>query len=73
MTTKEFKTWIIVNYKTGQFKVMKRKPSKLGPSEIPIDMKLNIVIPETPTIRAHGEVVISETKVKEMMLESLEE
>lgn len=73
MTTKEFKTWMTVNYKTGQFKLMKRRPTKIGPSEIPIDMKLNIVIPETPVIHAHGEVEISETKVKEMMLEALEE
>ena len=36
-------------------------------------MKLNIVIPETPVIHAYGEVEISETKVKEMMLEAIEE
>ena len=73
MTTKEFKTWIIINYKTGQFRIVKKKPTTMKASEIPIDLRLNLVIPETPVIQARGEVVLSESKVKEMVLETLEE
>lgn len=68
---KEFKTWLVVDWKTGTFKVNKKKPVKLKPSEIPIDIKLNIKIPEIPTLKAHGEITLSEAKVSEMVIEEL--
>lgn len=69
---KEFKTWLILDYKTGSFKVNKKRPQKLRASEIPIDIKLNVRIPEQPIMKATGEIVLSEIQVKEMILENLE-
>jgi hypothetical protein len=71
MSTKEFKTWLVVDWKSGQFRVCKKKPDRLKSSEIPIDIKLNVQIPETPVLKAHGEITLSQAKVNEMILEEL--
>ena len=71
MTIKEFNTWLIVDYKTGFFRLTKKKPDKLKASEIPIDLKLNIKIPETPILKATGDITLSEAKVNEMIIEEL--
>lgn len=69
---KEFKTWLILDYKTGLFKVNKKRPAKLKASEIPIDILLNVKIPEQPVMKARGEIELSTSQVKEMILENLE-
>lgn len=69
---KEFKTWLILDYKTGSFKVNKKRPSKLKASEIPIDILLNVKIPEQPVMKARGDIELSTAQVKEMILENLE-
>lgn len=68
---KEFKTWIILNYKTGKFRLIKRK-SKLKPSEIAIDVKLNVEIPEEVIMKAEGNIILSAAKLADMTLEELE-
>ena len=44
---KNFRTWMILDYKTGRFRLIKRK-NKLKPSEIAIDVSLNVEVPEEP-------------------------
>ena len=68
---KEFKTWVILNYKTGKFRLIKRK-SKLKPSEIAIDVKLNVEVPEEAIMKAEGNIKLSSAKLAEMTLEELE-
>lgn len=70
---KEFKTWLILDYKTGSFRLNKKKPIKIKASEIPIDMKITVKIPEQPIIKATGYIELDTMKVKEMILENLEE
>ena len=72
MTIKEFKTWLIVDYKIGNFRVTKKKPRKIKVSEIPIDLKLKIKIPKTPLVRARGYIELDKMKVREMILENVE-
>ncbi len=73
MTEKEFKTWLILDYKTGKFRVTKKKPDKVKASDIPIDVKLTVKIPKQPLIKARGSIELNTTQVKEMILENLEE
>lgn len=73
MTTKEFKTWLILDYKSGNFRCTKKKPDKLKASDIPIEMKLNVNIPEQPIFKARGEIELSETKATEIILSQIEE
>lgn len=70
---KEFRTWLILDYKTGSFRVAKRRQNKLRASEIPIDVRLNVKIPETPIMKAKGSIELDTYKVKERMLENLED
>ena len=70
---KEFKTWLILDYKNGRFRVTKKRPDKSKASEIPIDIRLNVKVPEQPIIKARGSIELNTTQVKEMILENLEE
>ncbi len=73
MTEKEFHTWLILCYRTGSFRLNKKKPLRIKASEIPIDMKITVKIPEQPIIKARGNIELDTMKVKEMILENLEE
>ena len=68
---KNFRTWMILNYRTGQFRLIKRK-SKLKPSEIAIDVSLNVEIPEESIMKAEGNIKLSAAKLADMTLEELE-
>lgn len=70
---KEFRTWLILCYRTGTFKVAKKRPKTLKASDIPIDVRLNVKIPEQPIMKARGEIELSSTQVKEMIIENLED
>ena len=70
---KEFKTWLVLDYKTGKFRVTRKRPDKIKASDIPIDIKLNVKIPEQPIMKARGTIELDTHKVKEMILENLEE
>jgi len=69
---KEFKTWLILDYRTGNFRVTKKKPDKLKASDIPIEMKLNVRIPEQPVFKATGEITLSDVKATEIVLSQIE-
>lgn len=70
--TKSFKTWIVLNYKSGQFRTL-RKLGKLKPSEIAVDFSLDVVIPKPAVLVAKGKVELSSSKMARMTLEELEE
>ena len=73
MTEKEFKTWLVLDYKTGSFRTTKKKPTQVKASEIPIDVKLNVKIPTQPIMKARGSIELDSYKIKEMILENLED
>ena len=68
---KLFHTKIVLDYKNGRFKVLKRLPKTLKPSEIPIDFKLTIDIPEKKEISVEGKIELSDQKIVEMALNEL--
>lgn len=70
---KEFRTWLILDYKNGRFRVTKKKPIKLKASDIPIDIRLNVKMPEQPIMKARGLIELDTHQVKEMILENLEQ
>lgn len=72
IASKQFGTWLIVDYRSGKFRVAstKRKPT-IKATEIPIDMKITVNVPETPQYKATGTINISETKMDEITLEGL--
>ena len=75
---KEHKTWLILNTKTGKFRVvspkvsMKVLHSRLKPLEVPIDLTMKVDIPETPIMRAQGEIKLSQMQISELLLSEIE-
>jgi len=76
---KEHKTWLIVDAKTGKFRVLSPKislknlKSKLKPTEVPIDLTMNVEVPETPILKAHGEIKLTQVQISELLLEEIED
>lgn len=69
---KEFRTWLILDYKIGNFRCTKKLPHSLKATDIPIDLKLNVKIPEKPILKAKGEIELSETKATEIVVSQIE-
>lgn len=68
---RNFHTWLILDYKTSKFRVI-RKLGKLKPTEIAIDLSLDVSVPQSVTIKAHGRIELSTAKVNDIVLEELE-
>jgi hypothetical protein len=68
---KTFNTYIILNWKKGTFRCVKKKPKSFKASEIPIDFSLKVTIPQPPSLKASGEIKLSEHKVSEIIAEEL--
>jgi len=63
--------YIIYNWKTSSVKIVKKKPKRYNPFEIPIKIHIKFMLPEPKEIEAKGEIVIPETQVKDMIIEGL--
>lgn len=71
---KEFKGWIILNWKSGAMRVKKVHPMKnLKASEIPIEVSLTVVIPDKPLMKVSGKITLGEQQIKKLILEAIEE
>jgi hypothetical protein len=68
-----------VDAKTGKFRVLSSKinvktlKSRLKPTEIPIDLTMNVDVPETPTLKATGEIKLSQVQISELLLSEVED
>ena len=69
---KEFNTWLIVDYRTGKFRVAHRQPRNMKGTEIPIDFKLNVEVADPVTLKAEGSIKLNETKATEIMISQVE-
>ncbi|KKK87624.1 hypothetical protein LCGC14_2751390 [marine sediment metagenome] len=75
---KEFNAWIILDWRYGNMRILKKTrqvekiKKQLRPSEIIIDFDLKVKVPEFPIIKAKGEIELPEAKVKEILINSLE-
>lgn len=69
---KVVKGWLIVDVQKGSMRTIKKmghKPMKA--SEIAIELKLDIEVPEKPILKAEGKIVLSKTQLANMMIEQL--
>ena len=75
---KEFKAWIVLDWRYGNMRILKQTKSgmkiikNLRPSEIIVDFDLKVTVPEFPIIKAKGEIELPEAKVKEILIDTLE-
>jgi uncharacterized protein (DUF608 family) len=74
---KQLKTWLVANIKDGKFRILSYKfnlkqiKSKLKPMEIPIDLTMNVEVPETPILKAHGEIKLSQSEISDIVLSEM--
>jgi len=71
LTKKTFSGYLILNWKDNSMVVRKKKPTKLNPFEIPVNVSIDVSLPKMPDITVKGEIEISETQVGEMFIESV--
>jgi hypothetical protein len=69
---KEFKGFIILNYHNGKFRAVKKLPKTLKETEIPIEINLKLSIPEKQKLKVNGELELSGTVVKKLILDALD-
>lgn len=67
--------YLILNWKTGEIRVIKRKPnpSKLGAHDIPIKLDITIRIPERQELTMKAEVKLGQAQVEQIALDAFEE
>lgn len=75
MDEKIVRGWLIVDYKSGNMKIVKRltRASASKATEIPIEISLKIEVPDKPILKAEGEIKLSQTQIANMVIESLSE
>ena len=67
---KNFKATLMLNWKTGEIRVLKKK-KKAGPQQIAVDLDLKLIMPEAPKVIVKGEITLNDTEVKEIVVERL--
>jgi hypothetical protein len=70
MVNKKVTGHIIFNWKDNTLRVVKNRPKKLGPYDIPLTLNLNIEIPDMPNNELNVEIEVPQTKVAEMVAEA---
>lgn len=75
MVDKEFKGYIILDWKSGNLRVKKVNPMKaLKPTEIPIEINMKVSVPDKPPMtKIDGEIEITGTKVKKIIISTMED
>lgn len=70
---KNFNFYLLLNWKTEEIKLYKRKPKekKVGPYHIPIECDIDVVIPDRDIAEIDGKIHVSQEKVEEMTVEEL--
>ena len=72
MTEKIFRGFIILNWKKGQFRVVKKLGKTVKETEIPIEINLKVVIPEQKRMKVEGEIELSGVSMKKIILDALD-
>lgn len=67
MPGKRYKGYLILNYKNNDMRVMKRKPKDIGPFELPLELEINVSLPERQIKKLSADIEVSEAKVGEMV------
>jgi len=68
---KLFKAWLVLDWKSGKFKVSSRIPKIKTASQIPTEFDITVVLPEQAQLKADVKVVLSSTKVAEIVAEQI--
>jgi hypothetical protein len=71
MVQKIVRTWLVVDVRTGNCRCVKKIRPLSKATELAIDLKLNIDVPEQPVLKAEGNITLSKTQLNNMVIEGL--
>lgn len=71
MVQKVINTWLVVDVKSGNCRCVKRIRPLTKATELAINLKLNIDVPEQPILKAEGNISLSKTQLSNMIIEEL--
>lgn len=72
-TEKVFQGYVILNWKNGSFRAVKKLTKGIKDTEIPIQLDIKVLIPDRQEMKVSGELELSGTKVKKLILDALED
>lgn len=73
MIKKKINSWLVVNTKSGECRVLKKIKPLTNAHEVAINLVLDIEIPEQPVLKAEGKITLSGTQVNNMIIQELSE
>jgi len=71
MVQKVINTWLVVDVKTGNCRCVRKLRPLTKASELAINLKLNIDVPDQPILKAEGNISLGKTQLSNMMIETL--
>ena len=71
---RKFEGVMLLNWKNGSMRILKRVNLKnLSPWEIPVNVNIDVVVPDKTIHQATGTIELPKEKVSSMTLEALDE
>jgi hypothetical protein len=66
---KVFKGHLLLNWKSGSMRIVKKRPSAISYTEIPISVNIMVRVPDGEEVKLEGEVTLSQAQVNSLVLE----
>lgn len=73
MVSKTFDGYLVLNWKTGAVRVLKKKIRKPAPFEVQVHFTIEVELPEPAEHEIKGKIVVPEEQLAEMVFEKLKE
>lgn len=76
MVQKVINGWLIVDVNKGTMRVLKKVgkgKTRIKGTEVAIELKLDVEIPEEPILKAEGKIILGKTQIKNLIIEQLAE
>ena len=71
---KTYRVWLILNYKTGVFRAVKKlNKTRINSYEIPIDVTVDVMIPTPTIVQAKGCIQLTQAQMSDMLIQSIED
>jgi hypothetical protein len=67
---KIFEGYLVLDWRIGTMVIKHRKP-KTSPQQVSVKLSLKVILPEVKEYTAHGEIEVTQSKVKEIVFDDI--
>jgi len=64
---KDYKAWLILDWKGGNMRLVRTCPQNIPPREIPIQLLFHVNVPDIKPYQLEAEVDIPEAKIEQLL------